>query len=234
MVKLILVETLNCTLCAASFIKRAHNSKYCSSSCKETASLSKKRDWHLKNKVTENNKSLLRVNKYSIEDKIKIYKRYRSNNNLPLLKERICCICSTVFNARSHNSLSCSKECSLLLKRRNSKSSFKERYQKDTAFRLRSNLRTRLNKALKNNKKSGSVIRNLGCSIAELKTYLESKFQLGMTWDNWSRAGWHIDHIVPLSSFDLTNLEQLKEACHYTNLQPLWANDNLKKANKVQ
>jgi hypothetical protein len=48
-----------------------------------------------------------------------------------------------------------------------------------------------------------------------------------MTWDNWTTDGWHIDHIKPLaSSFDLTDRKQFLEACHYTNLQPLWAKDN--------
>ena len=87
--------------------------------------------------------------------------------------------------------------------------------------------------ALKGNYKNGSAVKDLGCSIDELKTYLESKFQLGMTWDNWSKDGWHIDHIKPLSSFDLTDKKQLLEACHYTNLQPLWATDNLSKGDKI-
>ena len=69
--------------------------------------------------------------------------------------------------------------------------------------------------------------------VAELRDYLESKFQPGMTWDNWTTNGWHIDHIKPLASFDLTDREQFLRACHYTNLQPLWAIDNLKKGSKV-
>ncbi|MEM4726181.1 MAG: hypothetical protein QXG63_04505 [Nitrososphaerales archaeon] len=63
--------------------------------------------------------------------------------------------------------------------------------------------------------------------------YLESKFLPGMTWDNHGRNGWHIDHVRPLSSFDLTDPEQLKQACHYTNLCPMWANDNIRKSNKL-
>lgn len=105
----------------------------------------------------------------------------------------------------------------------------KERYSEDTDYKIKINLRSRLNKAIKNSQKTGSAVNDLGCSIEELKKHLESQFQPGMTWDNWSRDGWHIDHIVPLSSFDLTDRQQLLKACHYTNLQPLWAEDNLGK-----
>ncbi len=99
-------------------------------------------------------------------------------------------------------------------------------------FKLAYNLRTRLRTALKRTKKTGSAVKDLGCTVLELKKYLESKFLPGMTWENWSRTGWHIDHIKPLSSFDLSNVTELRKACHYTNLQPLWAKDNLRKYNK--
>jgi len=72
----------------------------------------------------------------------------------------------------------------------------------------------------------------LGCSIEDFKGYLEKLFQEGMTWQNWSFSGWHLDHIKPLSSFDPRKTEQLKEAWHYTNLQPLWREENLRKSNK--
>ena len=63
--------------------------------------------------------------------------------------------------------------------------------------------------------------------------YLESKFQTGMTWENHTHNGWHIDHIIPISKFDLTDEAQMKKACHYTNLQPLWAGDNFRKHAKI-
>jgi len=97
----------------------------------------------------------------------------------------------------------------------------------DECYALSVRLRSRLNKAIKNGYKSGSAVKDLGCSIAELKQHLEAQFLDCMTWENYGE--WHIDHIKPLASFDLTDRKQLKQACHYTNLQPLWAKDNLKK-----
>jgi hypothetical protein len=107
------------------------------------------------------------------------------------------------------------------------------RIKTNTHFKLASRLRTRLCNSLKNNIKSGSAVDDLGCSLQELKIYLESKFQPGMNWDNWNKDGWHIDHIKPLASFDLSDHKQMLEACHYTNLQPLWAKDNLTKSDKI-
>src|ERR1035437_3200001 len=105
----------------------------------------------------------------------------------------------------------------------------------DPFFKLKKRLRHRLRSAfyrLDKSKSSGSAIKDLGCSIEELKIHLESKFQLGMTWNNWTTNGWHIDHIVPLSSG--SSEEELIKLSHYTNLQPLWAKENLSKSNKVE
>ena len=62
--------------------------------------------------------------------------------------------------------------------------------------------------------------------------HLEALFQPGMTWDNHAIDGWHIDHIRPCTSFDLTDPEQQRQCFHYTNLQPLWAFDNISKSDK--
>lgn len=104
----------------------------------------------------------------------------------------------------------------------------KNREKVDLNYRLANRLRHRFNTAVK----GGGAIDYLGCSIQEFKKYLEARFQPGMTWDNWTKDGWHIDHIKPLSKFDLSDPNQLAEACHYTNMQPLWASDNIAKGNK--
>lgn len=70
----------------------------------------------------------------------------------------------------------------------------------------------------------------IGCSIAELRAHLESKFQAGMTWANYGE--WHIDHERPVASFDLRDPEQQRQCFHFTNLQPLWADENNKKGAK--
>lgn len=107
-------------------------------------------------------------------------------------------------------------------------------YKNNINARLARALRIRLNAAIKNNQKSGSAVSQLGCSIEELRRYLESKFLPGMTWDNWGHGKnkWHIDHIKPLSSFNLSDMNQFLEANNYRNLQPLWSQDNLIKGAK--
>lgn len=112
------------------------------------------------------------------------------------------------------------------------KQSSKEYRQTDKG-KISSLLRSRLYKALKGNYKTGSAVRDLGCTIPELKIHLGNQFQEGMTWDLLGKEI-HIDHIKPLCKFDLTDREQFLQACHYTNLQPLWAHDNLTKNSKYQ
>jgi hypothetical protein len=72
----------------------------------------------------------------------------------------------------------------------------------------------------------------IGCPWSDLKIKLEGLFSDGMTWDNYGYRGWHIDHIRPCASFDLTDKNQLAECFHYSNLQPLWANDNFRKGSR--
>lgn len=101
----------------------------------------------------------------------------------------------------------------------------------DTAKKeqIRKNMRSNLHMSLKKNKNIGNTEYYLGCTITELKEYLESKFQPGMTWDNKGYHGWHLDHIKPLFLFNVYDDEELKKAGHYTNLQPVWYKDHRQK-----
>ena len=107
----------------------------------------------------------------------------------------------------------------------------KNRTKLDFNFKLRFNLRTRIRKALKGKCKSSNTINLIGCSIEKLWKHLEKSFKPGMTRENHGK--WHIDHIKPCSSFDLTKPEEQAKCFHYTNLQPLWASENLAKGSKI-
>lgn len=105
----------------------------------------------------------------------------------------------------------------------------------DPQYKIAMNLRRRTNQLLAGKVKPGSPIKKLGCTLEFLIKYLEQMFypnpdtREAMTWENHNLHGWHLDHIKQLASFDLTDPEQFAQACHYTNLQPLWAKANLHK-----
>jgi hypothetical protein len=105
----------------------------------------------------------------------------------------------------------------------------KKRTLKDPNYKLARTLRSRLSMAVKHSK-AGSAVKDLNCTITELRAYLQSKFETGMTWENYGQ--WHVDHVKPLCSFDLSDPVQFKQAVAYQNLQPLWAKDNSAKSGK--
>jgi hypothetical protein len=107
----------------------------------------------------------------------------------------------------------------------------KERRDNDPVFNLTNRMRCRIWKYLNilEITKKNKTFDIIGCSPQFLKEHLETQFTDGMSWDN--RSEWHIDHIIPLSSAKTE--DELYKLCHYTNLQPLWAEDNLRKSNKI-
>jgi len=112
------------------------------------------------------------------------------------------------------------------------------RRKKDPNFKLRTNIRSRLTSFFRTisselsntGTKQVSAIRDLGCTTEELVRHFESKFTPGMSWENYGL--WHVDHIKALATFDMADPKQRKMAVHYTNLQPLWAKDNLSKGKR--
>jgi hypothetical protein len=137
------------------------------------------------------------------------YKSYRSKNRDKL------CLKNRLWNEKNWKSV--------LVKRR-------EYYQTIKAlptYHIKKNLRTRIWLALKNINKSKTTTKLLGCSIEKLKKHLQAQFKPGMSWENYGK--WHVDHIKPCARFDLTEESEQKKCFHYTNLQPLWAEENQKK-----
>ena len=164
------------------------------------------------------------------EERIKKIKQYNiKNREKILIKKRI-------YYALNREKIK--KQMSLYAKNNRNKinSRFKIHYKKvlskNITYKLKNRLRNRLYFILKyyKGKKPCSAITLLGCSLEQFKKYIEQKFSKGMTWSNHGK--WHIDHIKPLASFDLNIPEQVKICCHYTNLQPLWAIDNIRKGKK--
>lgn len=194
-----------CRLCSAElpisgFYMRGNGYR---TECKDC--IKNKRIQHYK----DNREKVLQVNyNYRIENKLKIAqldKEYAQAN-----KEKI--------KKYKQNYAKCNKELI------NNK--LKIKYRTNVQHKLAVTHRNRLNKCIKFKRdfKSSDL---LGITISQFKLYLESKFLEGMTWDN--HGEWHIDHIIPLVKFDLTKEEDCRKAFHYTNTQPLWAIDNLRK-----
>lgn len=122
-----------------------------------------------------------------------------------------------------------SAENSVVINRRRSIVN-KQKRKTNPLFVLACRERLRIWEALKGKRKKERSVGLIGCSYEHLKIHIESLFVDGMGWHNMGE--WHIDHIRPLASFDLSDTEQQKLAFHYTNQQPLWAADNLKKGAK--
>lgn len=109
----------------------------------------------------------------------------------------------------------------------------RNRMKTDINFKLTCNLRNRLWDALNGNPKLSTTMKLVGCSIEFFKEYYQSKFTGGMSWEKVMSGEIHCDHTRPCSSFDMSKESEQQKCFHYTNLQPLWAEDNFKKHDKI-
>jgi hypothetical protein len=112
------------------------------------------------------------------------------------------------------------------------KMAYADRSKRKTNYHLSRLIRSRIYNVLKGLKKSAPTERLLGCSWQECRDHIEAKFQRGMTWEN--HGEWHIDHIIPCASFDLSDQAQQAICFHHSNLQPLWADENRRKAARME
>ena len=161
--------------------------------------------------VSSEKKEYYLLNKYKIDNNKKLYR-----NNSKLHVNHI----NKLYREKNKNKI----------KIYNNKYK-KDRMSIDSTFKIKHNVSCRIRIALKSNNlaKNHRTDEYLGISYDKYKVYLERKFEKGMTWGNWGE--WHIDHIIPLSS--AANKEELKLLFHYTNTQPLWADENLTKHAKM-
>jgi hypothetical protein len=156
---------------------------------------------------------------------------YRSNKAKDGLTSW-CRVCMKVSNKRWHDSnLERHREMNKTCYQAHKQSKHERRMARlhtDPRVRLVHNLRARLHDALGADR--ASTMELVGCSADRLKSHLEGQFLSGMTWNNY--GAWHIDHKIPMAKIDPTDTASLRAICHYTNLQPLWAQDNLKKGSR--
>jgi hypothetical protein len=120
------------------------------------------------------------------------------------------------------------KVCSPACKKRHEHNKKSHRRRTIPKERIRDKLRNRLRECLQKRglQKTNSILIYLGCTPQEFADHLERQFTTGMTWDNYGAFGWHIDHIIPCASFDLSRQDHIHVCFHHRNLQPLWSKDN--------
>lgn len=109
----------------------------------------------------------------------------------------------------------------------------KRRGATDPEWRIVKNCYSRISELMRGTTKSAKTMDLIGCTRRRLRAHLESQFQPGMSWENYGRAGWHIDHKTPCAAFNLMDPEEQKKCFHWTNLQPMWASANFKKSNTL-
>jgi hypothetical protein len=215
--------------CINEFGKHSQTKDKLQCRCKECRKIDKKEDYqkhkksisHRQKKYKEDNceKLLEYSRKYYHENKEKLLKNKKEyyKKNSEIIYEKLL-----IYNKNNREKVNHYKN-----------QYNKEKKKSSTLYKLKISMRDRLNKYFKYSSlnKNNKTFNIIGCTPNYLKEHLEIQFTHGMSWENHGLFGWHIDHIVPLSSAKTE--EDLYKLCHYTNLQPLWAKDNLSKSSKL-
>lgn len=177
----------------------------------------------------------LKISSDKAKDRSVAY-RIKKFDAKPIGSELICKLCNCSFEKKNTVEHYCDKCKNIKRKTKSARVKINEnmrrKYRENQVVLVKTRFRNILAQALRRNKygKKSKANEILGCSWDKLKAYIESQFQQGMTWEN--RSAWHIDHIIPLASAKTE--EDVIRLNHYTNLQPLWAADNLRKSDKLE
>jgi len=231
-------KKVKCSVCSAEkthieFYKNKKNKSGLDYSCKVCRKAQASR-WG--NKNNSKRLAIQKNSRYKNKEKENAKARDRYYNNIEYYREK-----RKEYNKRYYAKNKEKEKCRKLIYRKNNVEKIRitkrkwhnKKMKTDVYYALSVRLRSRLGKAVKNGYKAGSAIDDLGCSIEFFKKYMENKFyahaETGemMSWNNYGK--WHIDNISPLANFDLTRKEQVIIVCNYKNLQPLWAEENLRK-----
>jgi len=202
-----------CHICENIFIKRSNNQIYCSKECHKQEHIEYMKKY-IKKYYKLHKKEILKKqkkyqNKHKKEIAIKNHKWYLKNRKKFLKQiKKYQKKYKKEINQRAVNKL-----------------------RTNINFKLSVYLRNRIRKVLKGNPKSETTMKLVGCSIEKLKKHLEKKFKSGMSFSNYGK--WHIDHIIPCARFNLIKKSEQRKCFYYTNLQPLWAKENLRKGDKL-
>ena len=181
--------------------------------------------------VLEQNKRYYKENKGKEDSRCKLY-RIENKDKIKKKQSEYCQNNKKLISIRRKKYMAINK------KKINKKTYLyrKEKKKNDIQYKVAMKIRSRVFNAIKRQSvvKAVSTIVLLGCTTEEARKHLESQFLEGMSWGNHGIHGWHIDHIKPCASFDLTDVEQQKECFNFNNMQPLWAFDNLSKGAKYE
>lgn len=202
----------SCDICGKRFLAPSHRERRCSEECRKAGRAKKHARWYYKNH--SENVQRQRERRDALPEKSK-------ERNLNKARKRAADNRARWTRADKRANVEYQIEYNRL------------RAARDPIFKAMVAVRARLGMAIRRRGVSRPSHRTeslLGCSWQAFLDHIESLFEQGMSWDNWGRDSWHIDHIVPLAFFDLSDSRECKAACNFHNQRPLWASQNLEKA----
>jgi len=231
------VKTKTCKFCKEKFIPKKQQQIYCCKKCNDAFNIRTYRQKEYNKKYRELNREdnkkrcseryynnredclkTAKIYRTKNKDKINMYAKNYRNNNIELLRQR--------DKKYRENNYEHYRKC----KQKN----WKKYRENNINFKLRENLRNAMRRVLKyqQTKKTHPIFKYLGCSVEEFKEYISKQFKPGMSWKNWGKDSWHIDHIKPCSHFDLTKESERYKCFNYNNQQPMWASENWSKGDR--
>ncbi len=229
------VNTKQCHYCEVNFIGKKQQQLFCSKKCKNSYHVRTDRQVEYNKQYLaehrEENKKACKNNYYNnkevrLQSASEYRKEHKDNINIHAARYRkqhieLLRIRDKKYRENNHDKY-------IKLSRRK----WRNYRDNNINFKIRENLRNNLRRVLnaQHTKKTHPIFKYLGCSVEDFKEHIKKQFVEGMSWDNWGKYTWHIDHIKPCAKFDLTKESERYVCFNYNNQQPMWAQENLSKS----